>query len=63
MLIISYPINKSKVLLNMIINLKKQSQLTIMDVYDLETFNFARSVPYAFGWYKLVKCQANIIVM
>ena len=47
-----------KILLNMNINLKNQSQLTNVIVYDIETFNTINCFPYANRIYKLAKISS-----
>ena len=48
-----------KILLNMNINLKFQSPSTNMVVYDLETFNKIRAVPYCSCVYTLNKSSCK----
>ena len=48
-----------RVLLNTIINLKFKSPITNIVVYDLETFNKMRAVPYCSCLYKLSKLSGK----
>ena len=54
-----YLINSLKNLMNMNTNLKVQSQITNMVVYDLETSNTIKCVPYANCIYRLSKISGK----
>ena len=54
-----YLINTLKVILNTNTNLKVQSQLTNMIVYDIETFSTIKCAPYVNCIYRLSKISGK----